>query len=129
MALPKNPTKAPAQTGSTPMRIQTEALTFDDVLLQPAYSEVLPRQVELKTQLTKSITLNIPLLSAAMDTVTESKLAIALAQEGGLGIIHKNMTAARQAAEVRAVKKYESGVITEPIVVPPDMSIGEVLKL
>ena len=111
------------------MRIQTEALTFDDVLLQPAYSEVLPRQVELKTQLTRGIFLNIPLLSAAMDTVTESKLAIALAQEGGLGIIHKNMTAQRQAAEVRAVKKYESGVITDPIVVPPDMSIGEVLKL
>ena len=111
------------------MRIQTEALTFDDVLLQPAYSEVLPRQVELKTQLTRGIFLNIPLLSAAMDTVTESKLAIALAQEGGLGIIHKTMTAQRQAAEVRAVKKYESGVITDPIVVPPDMSIGEVLKL
>ena len=111
------------------MRIQTEALTFDDVLLQPAYSEVLPRQVELKTQLTRGIFLNIPLLSAAMDTVTQSKLAIALAQEGGLGIIHKNMTAERQAAEVRAVKKYESGVITDPIVVPPDMSIGEVLKL
>jgi IMP dehydrogenase len=111
------------------MRIQTEALTFDDVLLQPAYSEVLPRQVELKTQLTRSIALNIPVLSAAMDTVTESKLAIALASEGGLGVIHKNMTAERQAAEVRAVKKYESGVITDPIVVPPDMSIGEVLKL
>jgi len=111
------------------MRIQHEALTFDDVLLQPAYSEVLPRQVELKTQLTRTISLNIPLLSAAMDTVTESKLAIALAQEGGLGIIHKNMTAERQAGEVRAVKKYESGVITDPIVVPPDMSIGEVLKL
>ncbi len=110
-------------------RIQHEALTFDDVLLQPAYSDVLPRQVELKTQLTRSIALNIPLLSAAMDTVTESKLAIALASEGGLGIIHKNMTAERQAAEVRAVKKYESGVITEPVVVPPDMSIGEVLKL
>ncbi|MGH6961405.1 MAG: IMP dehydrogenase [Dongiaceae bacterium] len=110
-------------------RIQHEALTFDDVLLQPAYSDVLPRQVELKTQLTRTIALNIPLLSAAMDTVTESKLAIALASEGGLGIIHKNMTAERQAAEVRAVKKYESGVITEPVVVPPDMSIGEVLKL
>jgi IMP dehydrogenase len=110
-------------------RIQHEALTFDDVLLQPAYSDVLPRQVELKTQLTRAIALNIPVLSAAMDTVTESKLAIALASEGGLGIIHKNMTAERQAAEVRAVKKYESGVITEPVVVPPDMSIGEVLKL
>jgi IMP dehydrogenase len=110
-------------------RIQHEALTFDDVLLQPAYSDVLPRQVELKTQLTRAIALNIPILSAAMDTVTESKLAIALASEGGLGVIHKNMTAERQAAEVRAVKKYESGVITEPVVVPPDMSIGEVLKL
>ena len=111
------------------MRIQTEALTFDDVLLQPAYSEVLPRQVSLTTRLTSRITLNIPLLSAAMDTVTESKLAIAIAQEGGMGIVHKNMTAERQAAEVRAVKKHESGVITDPIVVPPDMSIGEVLKL
>ncbi|MFP5306838.1 MAG: IMP dehydrogenase, partial [Gammaproteobacteria bacterium] len=111
------------------MRIQTEALTFDDVLLLPAYSEVLPRQVDLKTQLTRRIVLNIPLLSAAMDTVTESKLAIALAQEGGIGIIHKNMSAERQAAEVRAVKKYESGVITDPIVVPPDMTVGEVLKL
>ena len=120
MAAPKLP------SGS---RIQQDALTFDDVLLQPAYSEILPRQVELKTQLTRSIALNIPVLSAAMDTVTQSKLAIALAQEGGLGIIHKNMTAEQQAAEVRAVKKYESGVITDPIVVPPDMSIGEVLKL
>ncbi len=111
------------------MRIQTEALTFDDVLLQPAYSDVLPRQVNLTTRLTSRIVLNIPLLSAAMDTVTESKLAIALAQEGGMGIVHKNMTAERQAAEVRAVKKYESGVITDPIVVPPNMTIGEVLKL
>jgi len=111
------------------MRVRHEALTFDDVLLQPAYSEVLPRQVELSTRLTRSLSLNIPLLSAAMDTVTESKLAIALAQEGGLGIIHKNMTPARQAAEVRAVKKYESGVITDPITVPPSMTVGEVLKL
>ncbi len=111
------------------MRILTEALTFDDVLLLPAYSEVLPRQVDLRTPLTRRITLNIPLLSAAMDTVTESKLAIALAQEGGIGIIHKNMDPERQAAEVRAVKKYESGVITDPIVVPPTMTVGEVLKL
>ncbi|MGH8442382.1 MAG: IMP dehydrogenase [Nevskiaceae bacterium] len=110
-------------------RIQHEALTFDDVLLQPAFSDVLPRQVALKTRLTRAIELNIPLLSAAMDTVTQSKLAIALAQEGGLGIIHKNMTAEQQALEVRAVKKYESGVITEPIVVTPDLSIGEVLKI
>src|SRR5690349_10763668 len=120
MAAPKNLTAS---------RIQHEALTFDDVLLQPAFSDVLPRQVELKTQLTRAIALNIPLLSAAMDTVTQSKLAIALAQEGGLGIIHKNMTAEQQAAEVRAVKKYESGVITEPVVVTPDLSIGEVLKI
>jgi len=111
------------------MRIQSEALTFDDVLLLPAYSEVLPRQVDLKTHLTRRLVLNIPLISAAMDTVTESKLAIALAQEGGIGMIHKNMSAERQAAEVRAVKKYESGVITEPIVVPPDMTVGEVIKL
>ncbi len=111
------------------MRIQHEALTFDDVLLQPAYSEVLPRQVELKTRLTQRITLNLPLLSSAMDTVTESRLAIALAQEGGIGIIHKNMSAERQAAEVLSVKKYEAGIISEPIVVPPDMTVGEVLKL
>src|ERR1051325_2130199 len=111
------------------MRIQTEALTFDDVLLLPAYSEVLPRQVDTSTQLTPRIRLNIPLLSAAMDTVTESKLAIALAQEGGMGIVHKNMTAERQAAEVRAVKKFESGVIRAPIWGPPHMTTGEVLKL
>jgi IMP dehydrogenase len=110
-------------------RIEREALTFDDVLLQPAYSEVLPRQVDTSTQLTRGIRLNIPLLSAAMDTVTEAKLAIALAQEGGLGIIHKNMSAERQAAEVLAVKKYESGVIADPITVAPTMTIGEVLKL
>ena len=110
-------------------RIAKEALTFDDVLLQPAYSAVLPRQVDTSTQLTREITLSVPLLSAAMDTVTEAKLAIALAQEGGMGIIHKNMPPERQAAEVRAVKKYESGVIVDPIVVPPDMTVGEVLKL
>ena len=111
------------------MRIETEALTFDDVLLQPAYSEILPRQVDLTTRLTSRISLNIPLLSAAMDTVTEAKLAIALAQEGGIGIVHKNMTPERQAAEVRAVKKYEAGVIIDPITVPPSMTIGEVLAL
>jgi len=99
------------------------------VLLLPAYSDVLPRQVDTSTQLTKGIRLNIPLLSAAMDTVTEARLAIALAQEGGLGIIHKNMTAARQAAEVMAVKKHESGIILEPITVTPTMTIAEVLAL
>jgi len=110
-------------------RIVQESLTFDDVLLLPAFSDVLPRQVDTGTQLTNSIRLNIPLLSAAMDTVTEAKLAIALAQEGGLGIVHKNMTPARQAAEVLAVKKHESGVILDPITVSPTMTIGEVLKL
>ena len=110
-------------------RIDLEALTFDDVLLQPAYSEVLPRQVDLRTPLTSRITLNIPLLSAAMDTVTEANLAIALAQEGGIGIIHKNMTGERQAAEVRRVKKYETGIIADPITVPPTMTIAEVLAL
>ena len=111
------------------MRIAKEALTFDDVLLQPAYSEVLPREVSLKTQLTRDISLNIPLLSAAMDTVTESRLAITLAQEGGIGIVHKNMSPEEQAQNVRAVKKYESGIISDPITVPPDMSIREVLAL
>ena len=110
-------------------RIDLEALTFDDVLLQPAYSEVLPRQVDLRTPLTSRITLNIPLLSAAMDTVTEANLAIALAQEGGIGIIHKNMTGEAQAGEVRRVKKYESGIIADPITVPPDMTIADVLAL
>ena len=110
-------------------RIVQESLTFDDVLLLPAYSDVLPRQVDTSTLLTKSIRLSIPLLSAAMDTVTEAKLAIALAQEGGLGIVHKNMTPARQAAEVMAVKKHESGIILEPITVTPDMTIAEVLAL
>ncbi|HKT32151.1 MAG TPA: IMP dehydrogenase [Gammaproteobacteria bacterium] len=111
------------------MRILQEALTFDDVLLVPAYSEVLPRDVELKTRLTRHITLNIPLVSAAMDSVTEARLAIAMAQEGGIGIIHKNMTPAEQARQVRAVKKFESGVIKDPITVTPDMTVGEVLKL
>lgn len=110
-------------------RIDLEALTFDDVLLQPAYSEVLPRQVDLRTPLTRRITLNIPLLSAAMDTVTEANLAIALAQEGGIGIVHKNMSAERQASQVRAVKKFESGIIADPITVPPSMTIAEVLAL
>jgi len=92
------------------MRIEQEALTFDDVLLIPAYSAILPRDVSLKTKLTRGITLNIPLLSAAMDTVTESRLAINMAQEGGVGIIHKNMSIERQAYEVRCVKKYESKI-------------------
>jgi IMP dehydrogenase len=111
------------------MHITEQALTFDDVLLVPAYSQVLPRQVELKTRLTNKIILNIPILSAAMDTVTEARLAIALAQEGGIGIIHKNMSAEAQARQVRTVKKYESGVIKDPFTVSPDTSIQEVLDL
>ncbi|MBI5617701.1 MAG: IMP dehydrogenase [Gammaproteobacteria bacterium] len=111
------------------MRIRGDGLTFDDVLLVPDYSEVLPREVELKTKLTRDIELQIPFMSAAMDTVTEAGLAIALAQEGGIGIIHKNMTPDEQATHVRQVKKFESGVIRDPITVPPTMTIGEVLAL
>ncbi len=104
-----------------------EGLTFDDVLLLPAESAILPKDVDLKTKLTRHITLNIPLLSAAMDTVTEARLAIAMAQEGGLGIIHKNMTIESQAAEVRKVKKFESGVVKDPVTVAPDTSVAGVL--
>ena len=111
------------------MRIVQEALTFDDVLLLPAYSATLPKDAVLKTRLTRHIGLNIPLVSAAMDTVTESSLAIALAQEGGIGIIHKNMSPEQQAAQVRRVKKFESGVIKDPIVVSPSVTIREVLEL
>ncbi len=111
------------------MRLTQEALTFDDVLLLPAHSTVLPRDVDLKTQLTREISLNIPLLSAAMDTVTESRLAIALAMEGGIGIIHKNIPPARQAQQVLNVKKYESGVIRNPITVNPQATVFEVMEL
>lgn len=111
------------------MRILEEAITFDDVLLVPAHSNVLPRDADLTTRLTREITLNTPLLSAAMDTVTEARLAITLAQEGGIGIIHKNMTAEQQAAEVGKVKKYESGIIKEPITVTPAATIREVVEL
>ncbi|MCO7227448.1 IMP dehydrogenase [Pleionea sp. CnH1-48] len=111
------------------MRIIQEALTFDDVLLVPAHSTVLPHTAELETRLTREISLNIPLVSAAMDTVTESRLAIALAQEGGLGFIHKNMTIEQQASEVLKVKKFESGVVSDPITVHPGMTIGELKAL
>ena len=111
------------------MNITEEALTFDDVLLVPDYSEILPRQASLETQLTREIKMNIPLVSAAMDTVTESELAIALAQEGGVGIIHKNMSPELQAKNVRRVKKYESGIIQEPVTVTPYTSIQEVIDL
>ncbi len=111
------------------MRIAEEALTFDDVLLQPAYSDVLPRDVSLATRLTRGINLNIPLVSAAMDTVTEARLAIAMAQEGGIGMIHKNMNAAEQARQVALVKKYESGMVKDPITVSPEMTIREVMAM
>ncbi|HEX2244848.1 MAG TPA: IMP dehydrogenase [Gammaproteobacteria bacterium] len=111
------------------MRLSGEALTFDDVLLVPAYSNVLPREVSLRTQLTRTVRLNIPILSAAMDTVTEGRLAIALAQQGGLGVIHKNLSPVQQAAQVRIVKKFESGVVKDPITVSPDTNIREVLEL
>ncbi|MFW2374628.1 MAG: IMP dehydrogenase [Gammaproteobacteria bacterium] len=111
------------------MRITQEALTFDDVLLIPAHSTVLPNEVSLGTQLTRDIRLNIPLISAAMDTVTEARLAIALAQAGGMGIIHKNMSAEEQAHQVSMVKKYEAGVISEPITVPSSTTVSAVLKL
>ncbi|HET7609087.1 MAG TPA: IMP dehydrogenase [Gammaproteobacteria bacterium] len=111
------------------MRIIHEALTFDDVLLEPAYSEVLPREVKLRTQLTRSLSLNIPIISAAMDTVTEARLAITIAQEGGIGIIHKNMSPKDQARQVQQVKKFESGVIHDPITVTPDTTIRDVIAL
>ncbi|MCP5173326.1 MAG: IMP dehydrogenase [Pseudomonadales bacterium] len=110
-------------------RIAYEALTFDDVLLVPGYSEVVAKDVSLKTRLTRDIEMNIPLLSAAMDTVTESRLAIALAQEGGVGIVHKSMTLEAQALEVRAVKKYESGVVKDPICIDNSATVGELLSL
>ncbi len=111
------------------MRLLQKALTFDDVLLVPAYSAILPKETSLTTKLTRNITLNIPLLSAAMDTVTEARLAIAMAQEGGIGIIHKNMTAKEQAREVAKVKRFESGVVRDPITIPPSMKIRDVIAL
>jgi IMP dehydrogenase len=111
------------------MRILSEALTFDDVSLVPAFSNVLPRDVDLGTRLTRNIRLNLPIVSAAMDTVTEARLAITMAQSGGIGIIHKNMTIERQAAEVRLVKKFEAGVIRDPITVGPQTSIREVMQI
>ncbi|HLR17314.1 MAG TPA: IMP dehydrogenase [Alcanivoracaceae bacterium] len=110
-------------------RIVQEALTFDDVLLIPAYSEVLPKNVSLKTRLTRDISLNIPMVSAAMDTVTEYRLAIGMAQEGGIGILHKNMEIEEQAQNVRLVKKYESGVVKDPITIDPNKTVAELLRL
>ena len=111
------------------MRVIQKALTFDDVLLVPAHSTILPRDVSLKTRLTRKISLNIPLVSAAMDTVTESRLAIAIAQEGGIGIVHKNLTAKQQAAEVLKVKRFESGLLKDPMTVSPDITVRQLLAL
>ena len=111
------------------MRVILKALTFDDVLLVPAHSRILPRDVSLKTRLTRKLELNIPLVSAPMDTVTESRLAIAIAQEGGIGIVHKNLGAKEQAAEVARVKRFESGVLRDPMTVTPDMTVREVIAL
>ena len=109
------------------MRVIQKALTFDDVLLVPAHSRVLPREVSLKTRLTRKLQLNIPLVSAAMDTVTEARLAIAIAQEGGIGIVHKNMSPQAQAAEVAKVKRFESGVLRDPMTIAPEMTVRDVL--
>ena len=111
------------------MRLLGNALTFDDVLLVPAHSEVLPKDTSLSTQFTRNIRLNLPLVSAAMDTVTEARLAIAIAQEGGIGIVHKNLTAQQQAAEVARVKRYESGVLRDPVVITPTHTVRQVMAL
>src|SRR5438876_7972088 len=105
-------------------RIAYQGITFDDVLLEPAFSDVLPKDVDVRTQLTRNIRLNIPVVSSPMDTVTESELAIALAQEGGIGIIHKNMPVQRQAREVDKVKRSENGIITDPVTLPPSESVA-----
>src|SRR3984957_16638528 len=110
-------------------RIAYQGITFDDVLLEPAYSDVLPIDVDVRTQATRNIRLNIPVISSPMDTVTESDLAIALAQEGGLGIIHKNMTIAQQTREVDKVKRSENGIITDPITLPPDETVATVKRI
>lgn len=111
------------------MRVIQKALTFDDVLLVPAHSDILPRDVSLTSQLTRNIRINMPVLSAAMDTVTEARMAIALAQEGGIGIVHKNLTPLQQAAEVARVKRYEAGVVKEPVTITPQMTVRDVLNL
>ena len=116
-------------SAKTPRNHFIEGLTFDDVLLQPAYSQVLPRDVDISAQLTKTIRLNVPMLSATMDTVTEASLAIALAREGGLGIIHKNMSIEKQADQVKKVKRSENGLILDPVTLSPDATIGEAVRL
>ena len=111
------------------MRLLGKALTFDDVLLVPAYSQVLPKGTSLATRFSRNIALNLPLVSAAMDTVTEARLAIAIAQEGGMGIVHKNLTAAEQAAQVSKVKRYESGVLRDPITISSGVKVRDVIEL
>ena len=111
------------------MRLLGKALTFDDVLLVPAFSQVLPKDTSLATRFSRRIELNLPLVSAAMDTVTEARLAIAIAQEGGMGIIHKNLTAQEQAAQVAKVKRYESGVLRDPVVITPQHTVRQVMAL
>ena len=111
------------------MRLIGKALTFDDVLLVPAYSQVLPKDANLSTQFSRNIRLNLPLVSAAMDTVTEARLAIAIAQEGGIGIVHKNLTPQQQAAQVAKVKRYESGVVRDPVVITPEHTVLQILEL
>src|SRR5438128_5341617 len=110
-------------------RIAAQGITFDDVLLEPAFSDVVPREVDVRTRLTRSIRLNVPILSSPMDTVTESELAIALAQEGGIGIIHKNLSVQQQAREVDKVKRSENGIITDPITLPPDETVGTARRI
>ena len=111
------------------MSLLGKALTFDDVLLVPAYSQVLPKDTSLATRFSRNIALNLPLVSAAMDTVTEARLAIAIAQEGGIGIVHKNLSAAEQAAQVAKVKRYESGVLRDPVVITPQFTVRQVMAL
>jgi IMP dehydrogenase len=120
---------SPSQQSGLPSKFFGEGLTFDDVLLLPAYSQVLPRETIIKTKLTKAITLNIPMLSAAMDTVTEASLAMAIAREGGIGILHKNMSIENQAEQVRKVKRSESGLIIDPITLHAEATIGDALRL
>src|SRR5438034_9500314 len=110
-------------------RIAYQGITFDDVLLEPAFSDVLPRDVDVRTQLTRNIPLNIPIVSSPMDTVTESDLAIALAQEGGIGIIHKNLPIPQQTREVDKVKRSENGIITDPVTLPPDETVGTARRI
>src|SRR5437762_10794044 len=110
-------------------RIAYQGITFDDVLLEPAYSDIVPRDVDVRTQLTRNIRINIPIISSPMDTVTESDLSIALAQEGGMGIIHKNMTIEQQTREVDKVKRSENGIITDPVTLPPDATVGRARRL